>query len=71
MTENAMPRLISAKDAATETTLSTVQLAAMAAAGLFPRPVQISERRTAYVRADVTAWIDRKIAAASVGLARE
>ncbi|MES5097568.1 AlpA family phage regulatory protein [Agrobacterium sp. BA1120] len=62
MSENAQPRLISAKDAATETTLSTVQLAAMAAAGLFPKPIQISERRFAYVRSEVTGWLDERIA---------
>lgn len=63
MSENAQPRLISAKDAAKETTLSTVQLAAMAAAGIFPKPIQISERRHAYIRAEVTAFIDARIAA--------
>ncbi|MND43601.1 AlpA family phage regulatory protein [Agrobacterium tumefaciens] len=62
MSENAQPRLISAKDAATETTLSAVQLSAMAAAGLFPKPIQISERRHAYVRSEVTAWLDQRIA---------
>lgn len=62
MSENTQPRLISPKDAAHETTMSTVQLAAMAAAGLFPKPIQISERRHAYVRAEVTAWLDERIA---------
>ncbi len=66
MSENTQPRLISAKDAAIETTLSTVQLAVMASVGLFPKPIQISERRFAYVRAEVTAWLDSKIAASTM-----
>lgn len=35
----------------------------MAAEGQFPRPVQLGERRIAYVRAEVEAWIDARIAA--------
>ncbi|MER9820023.1 AlpA family phage regulatory protein [Mesorhizobium sp. M0129] len=34
----------------------------MAAAGEFPKPVQLGERRVAYVRAEVEAWIDSRIA---------
>jgi prophage regulatory protein len=63
MSENAQPRLISPRDAAAETTLSTVQLASMASAGLFPKPIQISERRCAYVRSEVQSWISDRIAA--------
>jgi prophage regulatory protein len=61
MSENAQPRLISPKDAAAETTLSTVHLANMAMQGRFPKPIQISEKRVAYVRSEVMAWIAERI----------
>jgi prophage regulatory protein len=51
------------KDAAAATSLSRTLLTLMAADGLFPQPVRLGERRTAYVRAEVEAWIDNRIAA--------
>jgi prophage regulatory protein len=57
------PRLMSAKEAAAETSLSRVTLSHMAAAGLFPKPVELSERRQAFVRAEVDGWIAARIAA--------
>ncbi|MER8861781.1 AlpA family phage regulatory protein [Mesorhizobium sp. M0757] len=56
------PRLIAPKDAAIQTSLSRPLLSLMAAAGEFPKPVQLGERRVAYVRAEVEAWIDSRIA---------
>nr|WP_269456186.1 AlpA family phage regulatory protein [Rhizobium quercicola] len=49
------------KEASAATTLSRVLLALMAKEGRFPAPVQISEKRLAYVRAEVEAWIDAQI----------
>jgi prophage regulatory protein len=57
------PRLISPKDAAAATTMSRVLLSMMAKEGKFPPPVKIGEKRVAYVRAEVEAWIDARIAA--------
>ena len=56
------PRLMAPKDAALATSLSRTLLTLMADAGEFPKPVKLGERRTAYVRAEVDAWIDSRIA---------
>ncbi len=60
------PRLMAPKDAAAATSLSRTLLTLMAAEGQFPQPVQLGERRIAYVRAEVEAWIDQRIAARRV-----
>jgi prophage regulatory protein len=52
------PRLMAPKEAALATSLSRPLISLMAAEGKFPRPVQLGERRIAYVRAEVEAWID-------------
>jgi prophage regulatory protein len=57
------PRLMSPKEAAAETSLSRPCLTLMAAEGQFPMPVRLGERRLAFVRAEVEAWIDARIAA--------
>ena len=58
-----MPRLMAPKEAALATSLSRPLLSLMVAEGKFPRPIQLGERRIAYVRAEVEAWIDQRIAA--------
>lgn len=58
-----LPRLMSPKEAAAATSLSRPLLSLMAAEGQFPCPVRLGERRIAFVRAEVMAWIDQKIAA--------
>lgn len=57
------PRLMSPKEASAATTMSRVLLTLMSKEGRFPAPVLVGERRQAYVRAEVEAWIDSKIAA--------
>lgn len=57
------PALMSPKEVARETSLTRQLIAMMAKAGEFPAPVQLSERRTAYVRAEVLAWLQQRIAA--------
>ena len=57
------PRLMSPKEAAAATTMSRVLLTLMSKECRFPAPVLVGERRQAYVRAEVEAWIDSKIAA--------
>lgn len=55
--------LMAPKEAAAATSLSRTYLAMMAEAGDFPRAVRLGERRIAYVRAEVEAWIADRIAA--------
>lgn len=57
------PRLMAPKEAAAATSLSRPLLTLMAAEGQFPLPVKLGERRIAFVRAEVDAWIDQRIAA--------
>lgn len=57
------PILMSPKDAAQQTSLSRQLLTLMARAGEFPAPVQLGERRQAYVRAEVVGWLNDRIAA--------
>lgn len=55
---NNKPRLMSPKEAASATTMSKVPLTTMAREGRFPKPVKISTKRIAFVRAEVEQWID-------------
>lgn len=57
------PRLMTPAEAAIATTFSRAMLSIMASDGRFPQPVEIGERRIAYVRAEVESWIDGRIAA--------
>lgn len=60
-TERQLSRLMSPNEAQDATTMSKVLLRMMANEGRFPQPVPIGERRIAYVRAEVDAWIDARI----------
>ncbi|HEY0125307.1 MAG TPA: AlpA family phage regulatory protein [Rhizobium sp.] len=51
------------KEAAEATSLSRTLLTLMSDEGRFPKPVLLGERRIAFVRAEVEAWIDGRIAA--------
>ncbi|MGY6568521.1 MAG: helix-turn-helix transcriptional regulator [Salinarimonas sp.] len=55
------PRLISPKDAAAAVNLSRPALYYLAESGQFPKPVRLTEKRIAFVRAEVEAWIDQRI----------
>lgn len=57
------PRLMTPKEAAIATSLSRPLLTLMAAEGQFPKPIQLTERRIAFIRAEVESWIDARIAA--------
>lgn len=54
--------LMAPKEAAAATSLSRTYLQMMAENGHFPKPVRLGERRIAYVRAEVEAWIADRIA---------
>jgi prophage regulatory protein len=59
----AAPVMMSVNDAADYTSLSRSLVVLMSKEGQFPRAVQLGERRLAYVRAEVEAWLSEKIAA--------
>lgn len=62
--DNKVARLMSPKEAAEATSLSRTLISLMSAEGRFPLPVDLTGgRRIAYVRQEVEAWIDGRIAA--------
>ncbi|WP_313666273.1 AlpA family phage regulatory protein [Shinella sp.] len=58
-----MPRLISLNDACRATSMSRSMLNRYRSEGRFPEAVELGDRRVAFVREEVYAWIDEKIAA--------
>ncbi len=58
-----IPILISLNDAAKLTSLSRTMINRYRAEGRFPAAVAMGERRVAFVRAEVVAWVQDKIAA--------
>lgn len=63
MTANAN-RFITPKQACERIALSRATLDRMVAAGTFPKPIRLTERRLAFNEADVDAWIAEKLQAA-------
>ena len=57
-----IPILISIKEAAAITSMSRPLINILRAERDFPEAVQLGERRIAFVRAEVMAWIDQRIA---------
>jgi prophage regulatory protein len=57
------PRLVSLNDACAMTSMSRTMLNRYRADGRFPIAVSLGERRIAFVRAEVQAWIQERIAA--------
>lgn len=57
------PILISIKEAAKLTSMSRPLINILRIEGDFPRAVQLSERRIAFVRTEVMDWIKRHVAA--------
>ncbi|WP_105419214.1 AlpA family transcriptional regulator [Neorhizobium sp. T25_27] len=55
--------LISLKDACRLTSMSRTMLNRYRAEGRFPVAVELGDRRVAFVRVEVVAWIHAKIAA--------
>lgn len=60
------PRLISLNEAARTTSLSRTMINRYRAEGRFPLAVNMGERRVAFVRDEVMAWIDAHIAGRAV-----
>jgi len=61
MNDNAV--IISLNDAATLTSLSRAAINRHRDAGNFPIPLQLGERRIGFVKTEVLAWIEQRIAA--------
>ncbi|WP_260687499.1 helix-turn-helix transcriptional regulator [Rhizobium laguerreae] len=55
--------LISLNDACRLTSMSRTMLNRYRAEGRFPVAVELGDRRVAFVRSEVTAWVQSKIAA--------
>lgn len=56
------PALISLNDACRLTSLSRTSINKYRAAGQFPRAVNLGMKRVAFVRAEVLAWVNDRIA---------
>lgn len=56
-------RLLTPKAVCEYTSLSRSSLDRLVAAGEFPQPIRITERRLAYSAASVEGWVKQKVAA--------
>ena len=56
-----VPALISLNDACKMTSMSRTMLNRYRSEGRFPVAVELGERRVAFVRSEVTAWVQAKI----------
>ncbi|WP_461431947.1 helix-turn-helix transcriptional regulator [Hoeflea alexandrii] len=59
---NQSPALVSLRDVCSMTSLSRTAINQRRAAGIFPQPVPLGDRRIAFVRSEVEAWIRERIA---------
>jgi prophage regulatory protein len=66
MSDYNKPRLISMNDACRLTSMSRTMINRYRAEGRFPVHVELGERRVAFVREEVEAWIEEKITARKV-----
>jgi prophage regulatory protein len=62
MSTHDLPTLISLNDACRLTSLSRTAINRYRAEGRFPQPVPVGFKRIAFVRAEVVAWIEARIA---------
>ncbi|QLF68326.1 AlpA family phage regulatory protein [Peteryoungia desertarenae] len=60
---NSKSPLISLNDACELTSLSRTAINTLRSAGRFPAALQISDKRIAFVRTEVEAWIEARISA--------
>lgn len=61
-----LPRLVTMEEVCATTSLSRAMINKLRAAGKFPVAVPLTERRIVWVRAEVEAWLDLRIAARAV-----
>lgn len=64
-----VPELMSINEAAKATSLSRTSIFKLRERGEFPRAVPLGEKRVAFVRDEVAAWIETRIAARERGTA--
>ncbi|MFI3904726.1 helix-turn-helix transcriptional regulator [Ochrobactrum sp. S1502_03] len=57
------PRLMSLTEVTEATTMSRFLISALAKEDHFPKPIPLTVKRIAFVRSEVEAWIDSRIAA--------
>ncbi|RZN93727.1 helix-turn-helix transcriptional regulator [Acinetobacter johnsonii] len=62
-------RLIRRKDVQGKTGLGASSIYAMMAKGDFPKPLQLSERRVAWIESDIDKWIAERIASHKAAIA--
>lgn len=55
-------RLIRRKEVQEKTGLGASSIYAMMAQGAFPKPLQLSERRVAWIESDIDSWVAERIA---------
>jgi len=58
-----MTTFLTPKSVCQRTSLSRSTLDRLVAAGAFPSPIRLTDRRLAYNAADVEAWMQEKVAA--------
>ena len=61
MNANDNQVLISIRDVCRMVSLSRTAISKLRAAGRFPKEVALGERRVAFVKTEVVAWIDERI----------
>jgi prophage regulatory protein len=61
--QNDQPRLVSIKSVCATTSMSRTMINALRSDGVFPVAVELGPRRIGFVREEVEAWIDARIAA--------
>ncbi|MBB4272822.1 helix-turn-helix transcriptional regulator [Rhizobium mongolense] len=61
--DNDLAVLVSLNEAAKMTSMSRTMVNKYRASGRFPQPVDLGDRRVAFVKSEVMAWIEAKIAA--------
>ena len=62
-TSTDQPRLVSIKAVCAMTSMSRTMVNALRADGVFPVAVELDQRRIGFVRKEIEAWIDARIAA--------
>jgi prophage regulatory protein len=69
MGHNMKNTLLKLKDVLAVTGLSRSYVYALAQQGLFPKPVKLTERSSAWVAGEVEEWIESRIASRDGGVA--
>ena len=63
MTQLNMPQLLKLKNVISITGISRSHIYALAQQGIFPKPIKLTERSSAWVASEVQEWIESRIQA--------